>query len=175
MSDPYPHARPGRHGTRQPRPRSDSSRPPQGEPRNGRRRWLRLPVLIAAAGVVVVLAAGAVLAATTGTFSKGHLTVHGTEQVVVTSFDGMSTERAFPDITSGTPVTVVDPAGTVIGSASLAASDPSSWGPQDAVYAFVVTVPAGERRYGIEIGRNRGTTWFTEAQLRQGPALSVSG
>ncbi len=73
------------------------------------------------------------------------------------------------------PVTVVDDSGAVIGTGTLAASDPSSWGPQDAVYAFVVTVPAGQPRYGIEIGRNRGTEWFTEGQMRKGPSLSLSG
>jgi hypothetical protein len=101
--------------------------------------------------------------------------VHGTEQVVVNSFDGMSTSGAFPDITGGSPVTVVDTSGEVIGTGVLAPSDPTSWGAQDAVYSFTLAVPVGEPRYGIEVGHNRGTAWFSEAQMRTGPALSVSG
>lgn len=163
MTDPRPpaHSRPGRHGMRA-----------APAPRRGIR--LRTPAVVtagalAAAGLAVAALAGA------GIFRHGTIVVHGTEQLVVTSYDGMSTEQAFPDITGGTPVTVVNPAGAEVGSALLSPSDPTSWGPQDAVYAFVVTVPAGEQKYGIQIGRDRGTVWFTPAQMLRGPAVTLTG
>ncbi len=164
MSEPYPQPRHGRRHARPADPRAA----------RGRRPLPRRPAFIAALGVTAALVTGAALDAS-GVFSQRMLAVHGTEQVVVTSFDGMSTSGAFPDITAGSPVTVVDTSGHVLGTGTLAASDPSSWGSQDAVYSFIVTVPAGEPRYGIEIGRNRGTEWFSEAQMRSGPSLSVSG
>ena len=160
---------------RQPRHGSRHARAAEAAPPRERRPLLRRPVALAALGVAVAaLVTGAALYAS-GVFRTQMLTVRGTEQVVVNSFDGMSTDSAFPDITAGSAVTVVDDSGSVIGTGTLTASDPSSWGPQDAVYAFVVTVPAGQPRYGIEIGRNRGTEWFTEDQMRSGPSLSVSG
>jgi len=164
MSEQYPQPR---HG------RSHARRAEAGAARE-RRPLLRRPAVAAALGIAAALAAAVALYAS-GVFSREMLTVHGTEQVVVNSFDGMSTDGAFPDITAGAPVTVVDTGGHILGTGTLAASDPSSWGPQDAVYSFIITVPAGEARYGIEIGRNRGTEWFSEPQMRKGPSLSVSG
>lgn len=161
MSEPDPDSRLARHHARV----SQSAR---------RRARLRKAGFCTGAGLLAVAGAAGGLAAA-GVFSRQMLTVHGTEQVVVNSFDGMSTETAFPDITGGARVTVVGVSGAVIGTGSLSASDPSSWGPQDAVYSFTVTVPEGEPRYGIEIGRNRGTAWFTGAQMRSGPALSLTG
>jgi hypothetical protein len=138
------------------------------------RRWHRKLLLFAGLGLAGVLIGAAGLLAR-GAFPAPMITVHGTEQVVVTSFDGMSITGAFPDITGGTPVIVVNGSGAVIARGALAASDPSSWGPQDAVYAFSVSVPGGESRYGIQIGRNRGTAWFSQRQMRAGPALFLSG
>ena len=138
-----------------------------------RKPWYRRPVLLAGLGVAALaVILGALFAA--GVFTRQLMTVHGTEQVVVNSWTGMTTSAAFPDITAGSPVTVVNPAGQMIGTGVLAASDPSSWGPQDSVFSFTVTVPAGEARYGIEIGRNRGTNWFSPTQMRKGPAVFVS-
>jgi hypothetical protein len=37
------------------------------------------------------------------------------------------------------------------------------------VYNFTVTAPAGEPRYGIQVGHDRGRAWFTGQQMRQGP------
>ncbi len=166
MSEPH---RQPRHGSRHARP-ADAAGPPRE-----RRPLPRRPAVLTALGVVVAALVAVAALYASGVFRTEMLTVRGTEQVVVNSFDGMSTGSAFPDITAGSAVRVVDSSGTVIGAGTLAASDPSSWGPQDAVYAFVVTVPAGQPRYGIEIGRNRGTEWFTEDQMRKGPSLSVSG
>ena len=37
----------------------------------------------------------------------------------------------------------------------------------------VSDLPAGQQRYGISIGQNRGTIWFSEKQMRSGPGLSL--
>ena len=164
MREPDPRAGAGRHGTR--------TSIAAGI------RWPRLRsrrLLIIAGSVLAAAAVAAAVLLRTGTFRHQLMTVHGTEQVVVSSFDGLSTVSAFPDITGGAPVTVVSPSGKVIGTGMLSPSDPASWGAQDSVYAFTVTVPADEPRYGIQIGRNRGTVWFTAQQMKAGPALSVSG
>ena len=159
-------------GRPQPHPPPVARQPTsRAAPRRPRQRRTILIVAVGIGGVIVTVIS--LLAA--GVFSQGSMTVHGTEQVLVNSFDGMDISTAFPDITAGSAVTVVDPSGKVIGNSYLVASDPTSWGPQDAVYSFTVTVPAGESRYGIEIGRNRGTAWFNDQQMRAGPALSVSG
>jgi hypothetical protein len=42
-----------------------------------------------------------------------------------------------------------------------------------AEYDFTATVPAGLARYGILVGQNRGTTWFTEQQMRHDPVLTL--
>jgi hypothetical protein len=154
-------------------PAPPAARPPtsRAAPRKPRQRRTILFVAVGIGGAIVTVIS--LLAA--GMFSQGSMTVHGTEQVLVNSFDGMDISTAFPDITAGSAVTVVDQSGKVIGNSYLVASDPTSWGPQDAVYSFTVTVPAGESRYGVEIGRNRGTAWFNTQQMRADPALSVSG
>jgi hypothetical protein len=36
-----------------------------------------------------------------------------------------------------------------------------------------MTVPGGEARYGITIGHNLGTVWFTPAQMAKGPGVSL--
>lgn len=159
MSERYARASRHRHGARPARQRRA-------------RRW-RTPLIVAASALVTAFIVVATLSAT-GAFRQPVMIVHGTEHVVVNSLGGMTTTRAFPDISNGSPVRVVNSSGTVIGTGTLAPSDPSSWGSQDAVYSFTVTVPAGEPRYGIEIGRGRGTVWLTGAQMRRGPALSVT-
>jgi len=146
--------------------------PPAPQP--SPRPWQRKPVIAAAAAVGAVLIIVVVLLAI-GVFGGGTMTVHGTEQVSANPFNGMNATDAYPDITAGAQVTVVDPSGKVIGTGSLAEADPSAWDLYDAVYSFTVTVPAGESRYGIEIGQNRGTVWFTPQQMASGPGLSLSG
>lgn len=164
MSESFARPGSGRHGARTTL---------AGEVRQ--RRWYRKTLLFAGLGLVGVLLLVAAGLLARRAFPAPMITVHGTEQVAVNSYDGMSTTGAFPDITGGTPVTVVNGSGVVIARGALAASDPSSWGSQDAVYAFTVSVPAGESRYGIQIGRNRGTAWFSESRMHAGPALFLSG
>ena len=122
----------------------------------------------------MALVAAALLAAACG---GGQLTVHGAEDVSVSPGSGMTVQQAFPDITSGSQVTVVDPSGKVIGTGTLAyakgdATAALQW---EMAYVFTVTVPAGEARYGIQVGHGRGTVWFTPQQMAKGPALSLAG
>jgi hypothetical protein len=81
----------------------------------------------------------------------GQMTVHGAEDVTVSPGSGMTVQDAFPDVTSGSQVTVVDPSGKVIGTGTLAyakgdATAALQW---EMAYVFTVTVPAGETRYRV--------------------------
>ena len=103
---------------------------------------------------------------------------------------GANVQDSYPDITSGSQVTVTDSTGTVIGTgtlaydsgktsvlvsyAALAAKLPSYDFTQDvAVYTFTVTgLPGGLSRYGIKVGQNRGTIWESASQVKD-PALTL--
>jgi len=140
-----------------------------------RKPWHRTPLGFAAligGGLLVLFATLAGINAVSG---GGSMTVHGTEVVTLNPLDGTNVSQAFPDITAGTEVTVVSSSGTVIGSGSLSEADASSWTTWSAAYSFTVTVPSGEPRYGIQIGHDRGTVWFTQQQMAKGPGLSLSG
>jgi hypothetical protein len=137
------------------------------------------------------LALGIALAVTECGGGDGSFTAHGTDTVMVNPLNGQNVQEAYPDMTAGAQVTVTDSSGKVIGTGTLA-SDPGAtlrsarmlaagipgtsagtylgW---VAVYSFTVTVPGGQPRYGIEIGHNRGTVWFTPAQMQKGPGLSL--
>jgi hypothetical protein len=134
------------------------------------------------AGVLGAAAvAGIVFAVTSG---PGSFTAHGTDAVCVDA----------SDITDGAEVTVLDSAGHVLGTGSLAednspeatkleqqyaslqgalsylSGSPSAM----SIYTFTVTgLPGGEPRYGITVGQDRGTVYFTEKQMRSGPGLSL--
>jgi hypothetical protein len=128
-------------------------------------------LFLGAVAVVIVLAVGS---------SPAPITAHG--QLQISGENALSASQGFPDITDGTQVVVVNPSGTVIGTGTLsydqAASNDSVVGigqMEDWVtYDFSVTVPGGEPRYGVRI-TTHGTVWFTQAQLKKGPALSLAG
>lgn len=82
----------------------------------------------------------------------------------------MSATEAYPDITDGSQVTVIDSASHVIGTGSLNATSTTTLMDK---YSFRVRVPGGEARYGIEIGHDRGTDWFSEKEMRAGPGVSL--
>lgn len=79
----------------------------------------------------------------------------------------------YPDVQAGAQVIVVNSAGTVIATGNLGAGHP-----QDAItpdvcrFPFNVKVPGGLPRYGIEIG-HRGTVWYSQAEMRSGPKLTL--
>jgi hypothetical protein len=119
------------------------------------------------------------------------ITAHGTLTVYNDAFSGLSMAEAYPDISDGSQVTVTDPSGTVIGSGTLSydkvktlefvlegsAKYPalaSTLSQDVAIYDFTVSgLPGGEARYGIKVGQNRGTIWFTPAQMKAGPGLTL--
>lgn len=123
----------------------------------------------------MALAVTALLLAGCGGGSQ--ITAHGTEDVTVSPGSGMTVQDAFPDVTNGSQVTVVDPSGKVIGTGTLsyAKGDTGAAIQWAMAYDFTVTVPGGETRYGIQIGHDRGTVWFTPAQMTKGPALQLTG
>jgi len=142
-----------------------------------------------------LLVAAAALAALTvtgcGGSGPGSLTVHGTVQVFANPLNGATVQDAYPDIAPGSQVTVTNASGAVIGTGSLvydsgttkmaeqafAAAIPgtsaSTYSEWVEAFSFTVRIPGGLARYGIEAGQNRGTLWFTAAQMRKGPALSL--
>jgi hypothetical protein len=101
------------------------------------------------------------------------ITAHGQVETSVGIFDGDTPADAFPDIQDGGQVTVTGPSGVVLATGTLAeTSAPGTVAVWD-FYTFTVTVPGGQARYGIQIGRDRGTVWYSGAEMRSGPALCV--
>lgn len=142
--------------------------------------WRRPAALVIAGALGVAAVAGIVFAVTSG---PGSFTAVGTDEVCVDA----------PDITDGTQVTVLDSAGHVLGTGSLAEDNSSEatklvqqydqlqtslgqlgGGSGMSIYSFKLTgLPGGQSRYGITVGQNRGTIYFTEHQMRTGPGLDL--
>jgi hypothetical protein len=120
-------------------------------------------ILAAAAGI-------ALLSGLTACGGASTLTAHGTETVAVSVLDGESAREAFPDVTDGSQVTVMDSTRNIIGNGILSETSTSIAEEQ---FRFTVTVPGGLARYGIQVGSNRGTLWFSNKQMRQGPGLCL--
>jgi hypothetical protein len=132
-------------------------------------------------GAVILL----LTTASCATASHGYETVRG-HQVVLIIPDAEDVSMVFPDIGDGTPVIVHDNRGRRIGSGKLAFNDaatqsdvgkfnadPENGGNFVAVFNFMVTVPAGLPRYGIAVGSGHGVAWFSAAQMRSGPVLTL--
>lgn len=107
--------------------------------------------------------------------SPAPVTAHGTVEVAASILNGTNTSD-YPDITDGAQVTVVNSAGTVIGTGTLhfqrtlnIALVDSDW------YTFTVSgLPGGLARYGFQVGnQSRGTVWETPAEVKSGPSLCV--
>jgi hypothetical protein len=146
-------------------------------------RYIALLVLVLVL-VFVVAACGS---------SAPPIAANGTLTVEVNPLGGVEVSNAYPDITDGSQVTVTDSSGTVVGTGTLSYSKTQT----DAealvlgtamglganaddldldvgVYTFTVTgLPGGEARYGIKVGQNRGTIWFTASQMKAGPSLTL--
>ena len=109
----------------------------------------------------------------------GSITAHGSMEV--DDFTGNClTDAGFSDVTTGTQVTVTNPAGSVVATSSLnydssvsAMESKLQMGLSVCVYTFTATVPGGLARYGITVS-GRGTVWFSPAQMAKGPGLSLS-
>jgi hypothetical protein len=81
----------------------------------------------------------------------------------------------YPDITAGAQVIITSPSGAVLDTGTLAGGTDTagSYGTGECDYLFTAEIPGTQPRYGITVGRNRGTIWFTRDQMRNGPALSL--
>jgi hypothetical protein len=142
------------------------------------------------AAAAAVLAAGAVLAGCGG--SPPEVTGHGTLTVYSELLSGVSVAEAYPDVTTGSQVTVTSPSGAVIGTGMLTFDKArtaefdieaqigagktgltaTEVAPYVAVYDFTVTVPGGESRYGIQAGKGRGIIWVSPSQMKN-PSLTL--
>jgi hypothetical protein len=143
----------------------------------------KMPLLIAFA-----VALAAVLA---GCGSTPPIHTDGQLEVFASPLNGQSAQTAYPGITPGTQVIVVNSSGKVIGTGSLTynaaavqaadkqfaaalpgtpASMYSTW---IEAFGFTATVPGGQPRYGIQVSGQPGTVWFTPAEMRKGPVLSL--
>lgn len=129
---------------------------------------------IAFAAVIAVLAIGGAAAgfAVAGTGTARPLTVYGSMTI---DYESCSSAAAdYPDIGDGTQVVITDPAGTVVATSALGTGGPVPGPMGGCNYPFTAAVVAGQPRYGVTIGRDRGTVWFTAAQMRRGPDLILS-
>jgi hypothetical protein len=143
--------------------------------------WRRKLILIPAGAFALVLAIVLPLTAFAG---PGTFTAQGSETVTIDA----------PDVTDGSQVTVTDSGGHILGTGTLVTDDSAAaqkeisqydalnaslgafggGGPGMSVYKFTVAgLPGGQARYGVQIGQNRGTLWFTEAQMRAAANLSL--
>lgn len=140
--------------------------------------------------ITIALAAVAAIGLAGCSSGSAPITSHGSVIVFASPFNEQNVQEAYPDVASGSQVTVTDSSGKVIGTGTLS-SDPAKTAATlvtatagtgltasemtefVAVYDFTVTVPGGEDRYGIKIGQNRGTIYETPKQMKQGPSLTL--
>jgi Protein of unknown function (DUF2510) len=126
--------------------------------------------VLAGVGVLIVVLAAIVIAVKV-TSGPGTFTAHGTLEVAVRTLDGNTPSQTYPDISDGGQVTVIDSDHNVIGTGAL--SETGTGGLDSDDYTFTTKVPGGEQRYGIQIGNNRGTVWYSQQQMRRGPELCL--
>jgi hypothetical protein len=171
-------------------PLPDTISQPEVAPASRPTRRRSLVLIPGGAIVVLLIVAGALFGS--GVFSgPGSFTAHGSEMVFADPFNGQNVQQAYPDITDGAQVTVINSSGTVVGTGTLQ-SDPvgtlqaikaavtgtpglsaSDFASFVMKYTFTVTVPGGLPRYGIRAGQDRGTVWLSPNQMRHGPALTL--
>ncbi len=133
-------------------------------------------------GAGAVAAAAITLAACGG--SPAAMTSHGTMGVTYSTGTGLlGGTPGIDPFSDGTQVVVIDSKGTVIGTGTLASyTDKANQAVVAALggsvaeddYKFTVTVPGGETRYGIQVGTGHGTVWVTPAEMKKGPALTLT-
>lgn len=130
--------------------------------------WLRRHKAVTGLSALAT-AAIAVTAVAIALTHQGQLAVHGNMEVLESC---VSASTDYPDITSGAQVVVTDASGKVLAVTALRSSKDISSLACD--FPFTVTVPSGQSRYGIVIGHNRGTVWFTSAEMKHGPGLDLT-
>jgi len=79
----------------------------------------------------------------------------------------------YPDIADGGQVTVVNSQQQVIGDGTLSAGAYSTGLLTAQYYNWKAAVPGGLPRYGVEVGTNRGTVWFSQQQMKAGPSTGL--
>jgi hypothetical protein len=165
-------------------PGPQGPQPPQhGKP--GASHWVRNTFAV----IGVLAAAGVIISFLSGGSTAPPVTSHGTVTLYSGLLSGLNVQDSYPDITSGSQVTVTDSSGKVLGTGTLSYSSaqtsalvlmsaavaklPSYDFTQDvAVYTFTATVPGGLDRYGLTVGRNRGTIWESAPQMKD-PGLTL--
>lgn len=127
-------------------------------------------VLGAIAAVLAVLALAACGGRAAATTRPRAVLALGTISVAAPCGDTDS----YPDVQAGSQVIVRNSAGTVIATASLGSghADDGENLADNCRFPFDVKVPGGLARYGIEIG-HRGTVWYSPAEMRNGPKLTL--
>lgn len=106
--------------------------------------------------------------------SPAPINAHGT---VTVDYTDPSMGGTADDLSGGDQVVIVNSAGAVIGTGTLAvvSSGPGldDIGDED-VFSFKVTVPGGLPRYGIQVnGTKHGTLWDSAAQMKSGPGVEI--
>lgn len=151
------------------------------------------------AAVAALALAGGVTAglALSGGSTPPPIVSHGTVTLLTGIIGGPEVTSAYPDVTNGSQITVVNSSGTVLGTGTLSYSlpetaadatsmaaafngdaggsavTPGEMAVHVAVYDFTVNVPGEQTRYGVTVGQNRGTEWLSAAQMKSGPALQI--
>lgn len=138
---------------------------------------MKLNVIAGACGIALAAAL-----ATACSSSPAPITAHGLTEDCTGTFG------------DGTPVAITNSSGTVVADATLTtdgspaalamvkqyddlnalASALNGGATGMSAYNWTVTVPAGQARYGVTVGSaTKGTIWFSEQQMRSGPATSL--
>ena len=132
-----------------------------------RRHHIKYSMALSAAGII---AAGLALTACDHS-AAANITANGMVRVCQGGADNT-------DLTAGSQVAVVGPAGQVVGVGSLtempnppAVDTTALYGD----YTFTVKVTGGLPNYGIEIGTGAAPVWFSANKMKSGPAITVSG
>lgn len=150
----------------------------------------RVRNILAVIGALVV--AGAIISFLSSGSTAPTVTSHGNVTLYSDALSGLNVQEAYPDITSGSQVTVSDSSGKIIGTGTLSYSPTETatflleavaqeagtgltaaeLAPDVAIYTFTVTVPGGLDRYGITVGRNRGVIYQSASQMKN-PGLTL--
>ena len=119
--------------------------------------------------ITLLVAASLALTSAACSSAPAQMTVKGTVVVEDNPAAGIT-----PPVDVGSQVTVTDPAGKVIGFTSLN-GDADQGATFTLTFGFTVKVPEGESSYGIQVAGLTGTTRYTEAEMKKGPAICAGG
>ena len=152
-----------------------------------RKFWKRIPrraKIISAVALAAFFSALIAVIVVVNAGSAPAFTGHGTLTISQSTLDsgGLSLSEAYPDITDGAQVEVVNPAGAVVGVGTLNQADvPAGQVAIDSLtyshseyFTFTVrNLPPGLARYGIKVGHDRGTLWESAPHLKTGVDMTL--